>query len=264
MDTIGFANAVSGAPAYSGRALRQVSAVSLAGATAARPLGAASGVRPGTPSNTVTATSTTWACGPLAGVADVMVAAESGPYPFAFDASTSGTMAAADGSNPRVDIVYVKITDPEDGLTPPKAERLYLAGVPAASPVAPAVPAGGFVIANLNVPKAGGGAPTATWVAPTLLAAGGSATPRFAEADGIISVGTSGQWISFPPGRFTVPPLVRLQVLDTTNNVVSVPWILNAATATSIGVGIYTLAGAPIAGTIHWHAVQATETSASD
>lgn len=173
MDSIGYANAVGGVPAYSGRALRQLNGVNLAGATAARPLGARSGVRPGTSTATVTATSTTWSCGPFAGDADVMVAAESGAYPFSFDAPTSGTMTAADGSNPRVDIVYVKVTDPENGSTVPKAERLYLAGAAAATPAAPAAPAGGFTIANINVPKAGGGAPTVSWVAPYAVAAGG-------------------------------------------------------------------------------------------
>jgi hypothetical protein len=102
-----------------------------------------------------------------------MVAAESGGYPFAFDAVATGSMTAADASNPRVDLLYVLITDPEDGATTPTAHRTYLAGTAAASPTAPATPAGGIPIAQINVPKSGGGSPTVTWVAQTAVAAGG-------------------------------------------------------------------------------------------
>lgn len=173
VDTIGLANAVGTSPTYNGRQLRQLNAIALAGATTARPLGALTGVRPGTPATTVTATSGTWTCGEFAGVADLMVAGESGPYPFAFDAIATGAMTPADSNNPRVDIVYVQIIDPEDGTTPPSATRKYLAGQAAASPTAPAAPAGAFTIAQINVPKVGAGSPSVTWVAPTVVAAGG-------------------------------------------------------------------------------------------
>lgn len=175
VDTIYPANAVTGAPSYSGRMLRQSGSAAFGGATSARPLGARSGVRPGTSVTTVTASSTTWSCGAFAGVADVQAAAEAGPYTFAFDAATSGAVTAADASSPRVDIVYVQINDPSesDGSTVPAATRLYLAGVPAAAPVAPATPARSFVVANINVPISGGGSPTVSWVAPYAVAAGG-------------------------------------------------------------------------------------------
>jgi hypothetical protein len=173
VDTIGLANAVAGAPSYSGRALRQLNGVGFAGATSALPLGVRSGVRPGTSTTTVTATSTTWTCGPVAGIADVMVAAESGGYPFSFDGTATGSVTAASGSYGRVDLLYVLITDPENGSTVPTATRMYQAGVAASSPVAPATPAGGLAIANINVPISGGGSPTVTWVAPYAVAAGG-------------------------------------------------------------------------------------------
>lgn len=174
VDTIGMANAVASSPTYNGRMARQINGVGFAGATAARPLGALTGVRPGTPSNTVTVTSSTWTCQPFAGLADVMTAAVSGAYPFAFDAVATGAMTAADASNPRIDIVWVKIVDPEDGTTTPTATRGYLAGAPLATPVAPAPPAGAFTIAQINVPKSGGGSPTVTWVAPYTFTAGGT------------------------------------------------------------------------------------------
>jgi hypothetical protein len=174
-DSIWPVNAVTGAPSYSGRMLRQTGAVAFAGATSARPLGARSGVRPGTSVTTVTATSTTWTCGPFAGAADVQAAAEAGPYSFAFDAVTSGSMQAAHASLTRIDIVYVQVDDPSesDGSTVPAVTRKYFAGA-AGSGVAPALPvARAFVIAKINVPISGGGAPTVTWVAPYVVTAGG-------------------------------------------------------------------------------------------
>lgn len=174
VDTVGMANSAPTPTTlqYSGRQARQLNGTSLAGATAARPLGVLTGVRPGTPASTVTATSTTWTCQPHAGVADVMVAAESGGYPFSFDAVHTGAMTAADASNPRIDIIYDQIIDPENGSTTPSASPGYLAGIAAATPAPKPAPAGAFVIAQINVPKVGGGSPTVTWVAPYTVAAG--------------------------------------------------------------------------------------------
>lgn len=162
------ADAVAGEPAYSGRELRQVHAPALAGATAARPLGARSGVRPGTSTTTVTATSTTWTVRPFAGVIDGEAAVEAGPYWFAFDTNTTGAVTAANATNPRIDIVYVRVDDPAegDGTAAPAVAIGYLAGTAAASPVAPPTPARSFAIARINVPAAGGGSPSVTWVAP--------------------------------------------------------------------------------------------------
>lgn len=174
VDSVGFVNAVSGAPAYNGRMLRQLNAVGFAGATAARPLGARSGVRPGTSPTTVSATSTTWTCQPFAGLLDGQVAGEAGPYPFSFDAVATGAVTAANASNPRIDIIYVDVDDPsEDASSVPAATRKYLAGTAAATPVAPSAPAGCMTVAQINVPKSGGGSPTVTWVAPYCAAAGG-------------------------------------------------------------------------------------------
>ncbi|WP_336698174.1 hypothetical protein [Curtobacterium sp. USHLN213] len=170
-------NAVSNNPTYAGRQLRQTTnAPFVSGATAARPLGATSGVRPGTSTATVTATSTTWSCAPVAGVVDAQAAAEAGPYTFSNDGTVSGSLTAADASNPRVDIVYVQVNDPaeSDGSSTPGATIGYLAGTAAASPSAPATPARSLVLARINVPKSGGGTPTVTWVARTLTAAGGT------------------------------------------------------------------------------------------
>lgn len=162
---------------YQARQLRQTTAPLLAGATPARPFGARSGVRPGTSSALVSATSSTWSCGAHAGVLDVQVASEAGPYTYAVDAATSGAVTAADASNPRMDIVYVQLNDPTeqaDGSTAGVTVR-YLAGSPNAVPVngVPATPVRSIVLARINVPRSGTGSPTVTWIAPYSASAGG-------------------------------------------------------------------------------------------
>lgn len=187
-------DAVNGAPTYSGRKLRQTNnAPTFAGATAARPLGALSGVRPGTSTTTVTATSTAWSCAPLAGVIDGEAAAEAGPYTFASDSVVTGSVNAANASNPRVDIIYVQVSDPAeaDGSTVPGVKIDYLAGTAASTPAAPAAPARSFVLAQINVPKSGGGSPSVTWVAPVAVAAGG-VRPVDTLANLNLSTGYSG------------------------------------------------------------------------
>lgn len=191
VDTVYGVNAVSGAPMFSGKQYRQTNAVAFAGATTARPLGVRTGVRPGTPASTVTATSTTWTVQPFAGIADVETAAEASGYPFAFDAVATGSMTAAHATLARIDIIYVQIDDPaeSDGSTTPAVTRKYLAGAPNAVPVVPALPVSrAFVIATISVPASGGGSPVVSWVAPYSAAAGGSILVRtVAERDAILS-----------------------------------------------------------------------------
>lgn len=167
-------DAVTGAPAYSGRALRQASVAPWApGATPTRPLGARSGIRPGSYSAgvpLVTATSTTWTLKPHTGVIDAESAAEAGPYAYALDANATGSVTAANATYARVDIVWVRIDDPaeSDGSSTPAVVPGYTAGTAGQSPSAPAAPARAMVIAQINVPASGGGSPTVTMVAPSL------------------------------------------------------------------------------------------------
>lgn len=190
------ADAVGGAPSYSGRAYRQVHASILAGATAARPLGARSGVRIGTPTTTVTATSTTWTVKPHAGIIDAQAAAEAGAYWYAIDANVSGTVTAAHATLPRRDIVWVRIDDPAeaDGSSVPAAVPGYTVGAAASTPAAPAAPARAMVLAEINVPAAGSGAPTVTWVAPRTAAAGGI-IPAASLPSTVLGTPTDGAWI---------------------------------------------------------------------
>lgn len=174
--TIWPVDAKNGAPQYAGRGLRQTTVgVPLAGATSARPLGVRSGVRPGTPTNTVAVSGSTVTVRPHAGVLDVQAAVEASGYEYSVDAAvTVSSSFAQDQSNPRTDIVWVQVADPSEGNgTAPGITFGYTAGTASGTPATPTLPDRSMLLGRLNVPKAGAGSPTVTWVAPTLVAAGG-------------------------------------------------------------------------------------------
>lgn len=187
-------DAVTGAPSYTGRVLRQTHSPTLAGATTARPFGGISGVRPGTSASTVTSTSTTWTAQTFAGVIDLEASALSGAYGFAFNLVTSGAVTASNASNPRIDILSVRIDDPAegDGTAVPAVTMVYTAGTAAASPTVPASPARSFIVAQLTFPAGVGTTPTVTWAPPYTVGAGGVLpVPTLALLNAI--TGTSGQ-----------------------------------------------------------------------
>jgi hypothetical protein len=149
--------------------------VTMFGATAARPTGGRSGVRYGTPTNTVSLVSFAGTIKPHSGIMDVQTAAAAGPYFYAVTANEAFTVSAAHATLPRVDIVTIRINDNvEDASGLESATAHYKAGTAAASPVAPSPDTTReLVIAQINVPASGGGSPTVSWVAPTAVAAGG-------------------------------------------------------------------------------------------
>ncbi|MGZ4532615.1 MAG: hypothetical protein ACXVXP_09720 [Mycobacteriaceae bacterium] len=164
--------------------LRQALGVLLGGATAVRPLGGRSGVRPGT-SGLGSATSTTWTVNPHAGALDLEASSAAGPYLYSVDdTSNTGTITAADATNPRIDLVYVTLNDPAegDGSSTPGAVFGYVAGVAAGSPSAPATPARSMALFTISVPQSGGGSPTTTDVAP-FTAAAGAPIPVHSQAE---------------------------------------------------------------------------------
>ena len=178
---------IDATPAVPGRQLREAQSVYMAGAAAADPFGVRSGVRPGTSPTTVTATSTTWTVGAHAGVVDLQPAVEASGYAYAVNATgglPTGAVTAADLTRPRIDIVWVRNDDPTeaDGSPNPTVVFGYTAGAPLAVPVAPATPARCMVLATIQVPLSGGGAPTVIWVAPYTVAAG-APTPVWSAAD---------------------------------------------------------------------------------
>lgn len=170
-------NASSGSPAYSSQMFRQAMGVLLSPGAAG--LQAQPGVRPG-PGLDVTVSGTTITV--TAGVCVVQggSATTQGPYMLYADANTTLTLTAADGTNPRVDLIYARVRDTDaDASGSRDGTILYLAGTASASPVAP-TPASTpsyTVLATISVPKSGGGSPAVSYAArPYTAAAGGLTT----------------------------------------------------------------------------------------
>jgi hypothetical protein len=188
-------DATAGTPAFTAQQTRQALASLFGMAPGGRPLGASSGVRPGTPAATVFLTgagSTTWNVAAHAGALDTQTSALAGPYAYATTGGDTGSITAADATNPRVDIVYVKVNDnTQDGSGLASGTIGYLAGTPAASPSAPATPARAMVLATIAVPKVGSGAPAATWTAPVFDASPSAYLYRSIDA----SHGSTGTWL---------------------------------------------------------------------
>ncbi|MFD1309053.1 hypothetical protein [Streptomyces kaempferi] len=159
---------------FSGLEARNVEAMSVM--TDGTALGSRSGVRPGDPGLTVTLAGTTINCS--AGVAAIGYSGQ-GVYRAAFPSTVSpGTYTAAHATLNRVDLVYLRVWDNSvdaSGLN--KADVVYLAGTPSASPVAP-TPAGTQIympLATITVLSVanGGTASVSTAVRPSTVAPGG-------------------------------------------------------------------------------------------
>lgn len=203
-------DASSGAPAFTAQQNRQAFSVLAGPAPAGRPVGALSGVRGGTLPTTVFLNGTgsmTWNLAAHSGVLDVETSAIAGPYYYATDGTDTGTITAQDPTNPRIDIIYTQVDDTvQDGSTLRQGVVGYLAGTPAGSPSAPATPVRSLVLAQLNVPKVGGGAPTVSWVAPVAgatptcvvyaTAAQTVTTSTAAISFGAASINVGGMWTS--------------------------------------------------------------------
>lgn len=145
------------------------------GGGSGRQLGGRSGFRVGTPSNALTATSTTWTLIPVSAALDPGATTHQGMYGWSSDANVTGAVTAADATNPRKDIVYIQVNDSSagDGSGATTAPLLYLAGTPGVSPVAPTLPARSFLVGTISVPVAGGGSPTVALNPARYVAAGG-------------------------------------------------------------------------------------------
>jgi hypothetical protein len=85
-----------------------------------------------------------------------------GCYRSALGAAETGNLTARNATNPRIDLVVFRVYD-DDVVT---THNLYtgrievIAGTPAASPVAPALPSLAVELARITVPATGGGAAT--------------------------------------------------------------------------------------------------------
>lgn len=163
-------DAVAGSPAFPAAEHRVAMSALMAGRTD-RPLGAVSGVRPGS-EPTVTATSSQATVTPFVAIVDPGTALTVGPYLVAFTDNTVVDIDPADSVNPRVDRLDVQVPDDPAGASPLAPVIVYTAGVPG-SLVAPAAPARSMPLATIGVPKSGGGAPVVVTAYPHAAAAGG-------------------------------------------------------------------------------------------
>lgn len=201
-------DASAGSPAYTAQGFRQALSALVGLPPTGRPLGAVSGVRPGTPASTVFlsgASNFTWNVAAHSGVLDTETPTNAAPYLYATDGTDTGTVTAADATNPRIDIVYIQVNDTvQDGSGSRNGVVGYLAGTPAASPSAPATPARSIVLAQIAVPSVGGGNPSSTWVATTW---GASSWTSYTPTTTNVTLGTGGTiqgWYAVSSDRKTV------------------------------------------------------------
>lgn len=86
----------------------------------------------------------------------------------------------------------------------------------------------------------------------------------WAVATGRATVAATGiTTVTFPDGRFTVPPIVQTTLYTSAGGVVAAAFTNAAPTLTGFQVRIYTVAGAQISGAVMWAAIQQTPTSAT-
>jgi hypothetical protein len=165
-------NASAGVPAYAANELRQAMAAVLL--YDGRPLGARQGIRPGGTGLNVQLAGATITVKAGVGIVDPGLSSPQGPYWVALPADETHTLAAADPTNPRKDLVVARVYDhDEDGSGLRTARSEYTAGVPAPSPGLPAQPAGSIRLASIDVPASGGGSPVVNLDGPYAVAAGG-------------------------------------------------------------------------------------------
>jgi hypothetical protein len=212
----------AGAPAYSAQNERQAMAA-LFGGGGGVALAARSGFRVGTPSNILTATSTTWTLVPCAAVISPGAATAQGSYRWSADANVTGTVTAADATYARKDIVYIQVNDSSsgDGSGALTADVLYAAGTPSATPVAPDLTGArvrSFLVGTITVPQTGGGSPTVVLNPAVFVAAGGILPASTSDLAGMtpyegmpvanggaLQIYTAGAW-GGPLTSTTVPP----------------------------------------------------------
>ncbi|MFJ8474193.1 hypothetical protein [Kitasatospora sp. NPDC094011] len=137
-------------------------------------LGSRPGARPGDQGLAVTLSSTTINVG--AGVACLYRSGQS-LYRAYLAATSPGSLAAANATYSRIDLVYLRVWDTAvDATGLRKADAVYLQGTAQAAPVAPSPGATEIYIplATITVPPTGGGSPTVnTSVLPVTVAPGG-------------------------------------------------------------------------------------------
>lgn len=165
--------ASAGDPAYDATELRVID--TLYATYDGNALGGREGTRPGGTSLAVSVSGSplNWNVAPGICAVSGISAGVLGMYVVPVTATESGPLTAADATFARKDILVLKVTDAEAGDATRKAEVAYLVGTPAATPSAPAVPAKSFLLATIDVPKAGAGSPAVAQNTKYTVASGG-------------------------------------------------------------------------------------------
>ncbi|MGH9250261.1 MAG: hypothetical protein ACRD0W_12165 [Acidimicrobiales bacterium] len=188
-------NASAGAPSYDATELRQAMAFAF-GHGGGQNLGARSGVRPGgTQLETSIAGSTITVQEGVACLYEPTPSVARAPYWVALPADETHTLTAAHATNPRKDITVLRVYDHDQdssGLRLARSE--YLVGTPAPTPSEPAVPAGAFKLALIDVPAQGGGSPVVTINHPFAVASGGIVPVRDATEEAALSLYDGQMW----------------------------------------------------------------------
>lgn len=215
------------------------------GGGSGRRLGGRSGFRVDTPSNVLAATSTTWTLGPCAAMIDPGASTHQGMYGWSSDANETGAVTAADATNPRKDIVYIQINDSSagDGSGEVTANVKYLAGTPAVTPSAPALPARSFLVGTITVPQSGGGSPTVVRN-PAVHVAAGAPLPVSSQAErdalskynglSVLRLDVAGRtvetwdgarWVNGPIGTAYVPIWTGVSDFGTGGSLTGTYWV---------------------------------------
>ncbi|MEV0805725.1 hypothetical protein [Micromonospora sp. NPDC050200] len=178
-------NASGGAPAYSANEMRQAMALALM--YGGRTLGARQGVRPGGTQLQVSLAGSTITVQPGVACIDPGLTSPQGPYWVAIPVAETHTLAAADATNPRKDIIQLRVYDHDEDLSGLRLARTeYKVGVAGPTPAEPGVDAGAFRLAMFDVPRSGGGAAAVTDRRPFTVASGGTLPVRSeAERDAL-------------------------------------------------------------------------------
>jgi hypothetical protein len=155
-------------------------------------LGSRPGIRPGDPGLTVTLSGTT--INISAGVAALTFTGQS--LYRAYLAATTLTLAAANATYTRLDLVYLRVWDTAvDGTGLRQADAVYLQGTASATPVAPAPgPTEIYIqLAVITVPPSGGGSPTVSTANRPLTVAPGGVLPVSSSTDIALAGTYTGQ-----------------------------------------------------------------------
>lgn len=141
-------NALAGAPLYDAPTLRNINgAVLLGGQSAMLPLSGCLDPR---------ALQVDVSSDPLVTVAagPAVVSTAAGPYVTGLDSTWSGNLAARHASYARIDRVVLEVSDT---VALREAQVRIIAGTPAPTPVAPAVPTTAIALGRVSVPSSAGG-----------------------------------------------------------------------------------------------------------